>query len=311
METRPLGETGIEVTRIGLGCVTFGREIDANHSFQILDYAFERGVTLFDTAEAYTTGDECGSSERILGAWIRSRGCRSQVVVQTKVTVAHSRAHVRRSLEGSLDRLGLDYVDSLLLHSWTQETSMEELAAGMSDVRHASLVRAYGCSNCTLEQMGDLLGHCKRNALERPSVIEPIYNLVCRAAERDLFPFCARRGIGIVTYSPLGSGFLTGKYTPDAAADPPGSRFVRKPGHRRIYCHERGFRLLGRLAALALDTGVEMRRLALGWALHHPAVSSVLVGATRVEHVGAAVEALRDPLPPELIEAADRLEDSP
>jgi aryl-alcohol dehydrogenase-like predicted oxidoreductase len=311
MEKRPLGESGVEVSRIGLGCVTFGREVDADRSFQILDYAFEQGVTLLDTAEAYTTGGESGSSERILGAWMRSRGCRSQVAVQTKITSAPTRAQVRESLEGSLERLGVDCVDSLLLHSCAPETPMEEFAAGMSDVCRAGLARAYGCSNCTLEQMWTLLGCCKRGGLERPEVIEPIYNLVRRSAELDLFPFCARRGVGIVTYSPLGAGFLTGKYTRDAAADPPGSRFAVKPGHRRIYCDERGFRLLDRLAGLASATGVAMTRLALGWTLRHPAVASVLVGATRVEHVAAAVKALRDPLPPELIDAVDRLEDLP
>lgn len=310
METRPLGSTGMRVSRIGLGCVTFGREIGEEDSFRILDYAAENGITLFDTAESYG-GDMAHSSELILGRWLRSRGCRHRVVVQSKVAAAPGRAHVLAALEGSLERLGIDQLDSYLLHSYDEGNPAGEFAAAMSGACRASLARAYGYSNYTLAQMREALDCCRREGLAQPAVIEPIYNLVHRSAEDGLFPFCRDHGIGVVTYSPLGAGFLTGKYTPEAAADPPGSRFAVKPGHRRIYCHPRGFEVLSRLAALAAASRVEMPRLALGWALRRGDICSTLIGATRVEHVRAALDALRDPLPEELFEKLDNLEDLP
>jgi aryl-alcohol dehydrogenase-like predicted oxidoreductase len=310
METRPVGESGMRVSRIGLGCVTFGREIGEEESYRILDYAAENGITLFDTAESYG-GDLAHSSERIHRPRIRSRGCRGRVIVQSKVTLAPTGAHVLAALDASLARLGVDRLDSYLLHSYDERNPVEEFAAAMSGACRASLARAYGYSNYTLTQMGEALDCCRRGALEPPAVIEPIYNLVHRAAEGDLFPFCREHGIGVVTYSPLGAGFLTGKYTPDASADPPGSRFAIKPGHRRIYCHPRGFEALSRLAALAGASRLEMSRLALGWVLRRADVASTLIGATRIEHVRAALEALRHPLPEELMEKLNRLEDSP
>lgn len=304
MEQRTLGRTGLRVSRVGLGCVTFGREVEREHSFRILDYAFEHGINLFDTAEAYVAGDDAArSSESILGEWIRSRGCRGDVVVQSKVSQAPTRTHALESLERSLNRLGLDSLDVYLLHSYGEYTQLEEFAGAMSEAQRSGCIHAYGCSNFSLAQMQLLVACCERHDFTLPGAIEPIYNLVHREDERNLFPFCIGHEIGITTYSPLGAGFLTGKYTRDAAADPAGSRFAVKPGHRRIYCTEHGFEVLDKLQAVAASSCVEMWRLALGWTLASADITSVLVGATRIEHVRNALDVLEHPISAELVSA--------
>lgn len=307
MEQRPLGRTGIVVSRIGLGCVTFGREISEDESFRILDYAFEHGITLFDTAEAY---GEAHASERILGRWLAARGCRSEVVLQSKISAGFTRAHVHEALEASLERLGADSLDIYLFHNFDAASGIEEAVAAMTDAVRGGLARCYGCSNFNLGQLRSAVDAAARGGGVAPGTIEPIYNLVDRSAEDDLFPYCAENGIGVTGYSPLGAGFLTGKYTEDAAADPPESRFGIKPGHRRIYCTPHGFRVLEGLKRVSAETGVAMTRLAMGWAFRHAAVASVLVGATRVDHVRQALEALARPLPEEIARRLDAISTS-
>jgi len=307
------------VSRIGLGCSNFGREIDEQQSFRILDYAFERGITFFDTAESYgggqarehrkqqfgvddvreTTG-EMHSSEKVLGRWLRSRGVCKEVTIQTKVTSDFSCSHVAQALDDSLDRLGIDCVDIYLLHKYDAESPLEEAVIAMDAVRRSGRTLVVGCSNFNAEQLRAAIALSSKSGLVRFEVIQPVYNLVHREIEDDLLPFCQEEHLVVTTYRPLGAGFLTGKYRQDSPV-PRGSRFDVIPAHTNVYFSEKNFQIVESLRALSESTGISMARLAMGWVFSNTAIQSVLVGATTTTQIDNAIESCSG-LPQALLE---------
>jgi aryl-alcohol dehydrogenase-like predicted oxidoreductase len=313
------------VSRLGLGCTTFGREIDEATSFQIMDYAVAKSITLFDTAEAYGGGQarayrrqsfgiddvrevsgEMHSSEKIIGRWLKSRGCRDRIVLQTKVSTNFTKAHVAAAVDASLERLQTDVIDLYLFHSYDANTHLEEALEAMTRVIQAGKVRVAGCSNFSAEQIRSALEISRQKSLARMEVTQPNYNLVCREIEQDLLPLCREHDVAVVTYSPLGAGFLTGKYTPDRKAIPKGTRFDVIEDHADIYFSERNFRVVERLRQHAQANGVPMVRLALAWVLRNPNVTSVLVGARTTAHLDNALEALAMEFPEPWAEEMNR-----
>ncbi len=288
VEHRLLGTSGILVSSIGLGCVTFGREIDADTSFRVMDRAFEHGVNLFDTAEVYGEG----ASEQIVGQWLTARGHRESVVVATKVHLPLTRGHLLASTEQSLKRLKIDRIDLLQLHSWDEVTPLDETLEALDALVKQGKVRAIGCSNFTAEQLVQCLVYQRTCEQQQLVSIQPRYSLVCREIEMDLLPCCERCEVGVISYSPLGAGFLTGKYRPESAV-PAGTRFDIKPGHQRIYFNDRAFRVVEALNACAKKWNVPAVRLALAWVMRRPTITSVLIGARTPEHVDQAVDAQR------------------
>lgn len=297
MEYRILGCTGLNVSRLGLGCVTFGRELSESESFAIMDHAFKLGINLFDTAEAYVHG--CGetlqSSEAIIGRWMEERGCRDQVIVQSKVSAPLTRHHIREAIGRSLDRLRSRRVDVLLLHTFDGGTPLEESLEALAEAREEGLIGAAGCSNFTVEQLEQALSICRTMGLTRLESVEPIYNLANRSIEQDILPFCEREKLGVTAYSPLGAGFLTGKHTGNPEDITPGSRFDLKPGHRRLYYTPEGFDALGRLRRLSEATGMTLPLLAMSWTLRRSDVTSILVGARSNDQLDNANNALQTP----------------
>jgi aryl-alcohol dehydrogenase-like predicted oxidoreductase len=316
METRALGRTRIQAPRLGLGCTTFGREIDETTSFAIMDYAMEHGIRLFDTAEAYGGGQakeyrrkqlgveddrevsgEYHSSEKIVGRWLRSRGVRKDVILVSKITTNFTRSHVKEALAASLERLQTDYLDVYLLHSFDPETSPDETVAALDHVQSGGLVRATGSSNFSAEQFRNALETSRRLGLRRFEVTETICNLAVPDAQDDMLPLCREEEIGFLAYSPLGAGFLTGKYTPDRANLPKGTRFHVIPGHVDIYFSDRSFGVVAKLHAAAARLGVPAARLAIAWVLSLPDVTTVLCGARTTAHLDNALAALAQDLP--------------
>jgi 1-deoxyxylulose-5-phosphate synthase len=295
MKHRTLGSTGFRVSPIGMGCVTFGREIDEQTSFPILDRAIERGISLFDTAAAY--GD--GASETVLGRWMADRSCRDQIVLATKVNGTLTRDHVLRSAEESLKRLRTDRIDLFQLHHWVEDSSMEEALGALNELVQAGKVRAIGCSNWRAGQLDRALGHAAHDGLQPLQTVQPPYNLVQRDIEADLLPLCVKQSIGVVSYSPLAAGFLSGKYRRGQDV-PQGSRFEVIPGHQPIYFTDHGYEVLGNLESLARKTGRSMIELALAWTLTRPNVTSVLIGARDVGQVDQAFNASELSLPDEI-----------
>ena len=291
MECRRLGRSELKVSSIGLGCVTFGREIDRQASFQVLDRALERGITLYDTAAGYAQG----GSEEVLGAWLADRGARDSIVLATKVGGTLTREHILSSAEESLRRLGVETVDLFQIHHWDAETPLAETLTALDELVRQGKARFVGCSNFAGWQLCKALWRQEALGLVRFESIQPGYNLVDRKVEDETLPLCADQEVGVITYSPLGAGFLTGKYRRGGPV-PKGTRFDVIPGHQRLYFTERGWRVVEKLRELAEQSGVSMIRLALSWVLSRPSVTSVLIGARSMWTRPSRPRRLRCPL---------------
>jgi len=305
MEYRPLGKTGLQVSSIGMGCVTFGREIGPGTSFRVLDHALELGLTLFDTAEAYAAG----ASETVLGEWIAARGVRERIVLATKVRGTLTRERVIGSAEESLERLRTDHIDLFQLHSWDDETPLEETMEGLDRLVRQGKVRHVGCSNWMAWQLCKSLLLSRDSGIVRMQSVQPPYNLVQREIERDMLPLCADQHIGVLSYSPLAAGFLTGKYRRGGEV-PKGTRFDVIPGHQRIYFTDHGFATLEGLETVSRESGRSMIQLSLAWALGRPGITSVLIGARSTDQVDQAFIAERDGLDAELRGRLDEISNS-
>ena len=319
LEQKPLGRTGRTISAVGLGCVAFGREIDEASSYRVMDYAVEHGITFFDTAEEYgggqarrsrratlgvddvreTTG-EMSSSERIIGTWMRMRGCRDEITLCTKVSTGGSADNVAGALRGSLERLQTDHVDILKMHYPDTTVPVAETLGALSAEAAAGRIGAIGGSNYSEDQLREALETSASNGYRRFEIIQPHYNLLATDAERDLFPLCVQEEIAIAAYSPLAAGFLSGKYTPDRTKIPARTRFDTSPGHIDLYFDDLNFRIVEQLRAKSAEIGVPMVKLAMAWAMANVDVASVLIGARSMDHVDNALEAYDEGLDPQL-----------
>lgn len=285
MQFRNLGHSDISVSSIGMGCVTFGREIDNRTSLAIINHAFENGITLFDTAAAYGQG----ASELVVGEWLQSRNLRDQIVLATKVNGTLTEQRIVSSVESSLKRLQTNHIDLLQTHSWDESTPLEETLNALTALVQQGKVRHVGCSNYSASQLAAALTLSDRAKLVRMVSVQPPYNLVQREIEANLLPLCAAENIGVISYSPLAAGFLTGKYRPGQPV-PPGTRFDVVPGHQDIYFTEHGYQVLEQLDREALTTGVSHVAQALSWVLRQPGVTSVLIGARNTSQIDQALQ---------------------
>lgn len=285
MQTTLITPAALRVSKIGLGCVTFGREIDEGAAHALLDHAYAKGVTFFDTAAAYAEG----RSEAIIGRWLKSRGVgRGEVVIATKILPPYDAERMGAAVEASLERLGVEAVDLLYLHRWDATAESAAALEALDGFVRGGRVRAIGVSNHDRAQLERAL-QWQGSALERFSVVQNNHNLAVSDVSADFRELCATEEVAIVTYSPLGAGFLTGKHRHGVEA---GSRFAVVPGHQDVYFHEQAWRRLARLEAIAKRTGYSQAHLALAWALHEPGVASVLVGGRTPAHLDQALAAL-------------------
>jgi len=307
MEYRQLGGSGVSVSRLGLGCVTFGREIDESAAFAVADRALERGITLFDTADAYGGG----ASEAVLGKWIEARGIRDRVTICTKVGGPTSAdpadrgcagARIRWNLDASLRRLRVDHVDLYLVHCWDAGVPPRETLEALSEAVGLGKARAIGCSNYAGWQLCRMLWLAEVHDLRRMEVIQPPLSLALgrHEFETELRSLCLDQGMGVMTYSPLGAGFLTGKYGRGDVI-PAGARFDVIPGHQPLYFSEVNFQIVEGLQRLAAREGVTVPTLAIAWVLHQPGVTTTLVGARSSAHIDQAITTLEFPMTDELL----------
>ena len=320
MNQKPLGRTGKTISGIGLGCVTFGREIDEEQSYRIMDYAVEKGITFFDTAEGYgggqaregrrasmgvddvreTTG-ETSSSERMIGSWMRVNGTRDEITLCTKVGSGGAPENIERALTASLGRLGTDNVDVYKMHSPDAAVPIAETLGALDQQVRAGLVGCIGGSNYDAAQMREALDASAANGYARFEITQPIYSLAVPDEQDDLLPLCMEEEVAVTPYSPLGAGFLAGKYKRgDRSAIPTRTRFDTAPGHIDIYFNDRAFNVVDALRAKSDEMGVPMVRLAMAWVMTHPAVTAALVGARETRHIDNAVEAYEMGLDPAL-----------
>ncbi|MCD6289959.1 MAG: aldo/keto reductase family protein [Anaerolineae bacterium] len=285
MQYRRLGNAGIKVSEVSLGAwLTFGEKMDEKATAECVGAAIDRGINFFDLADAYARGE----AERVFGKVIKAYR-RSDLVISSKLywpmsddvnDRGLSRKHIMESIEGTLRRLGTDYVDIYFCHRFDPETPLEETLRAMDDLVHQGKVLYWGTSTWTAAQIEQAVGIANTLNLYRPQVEQPRYNMLDRHIEAEIMSVCASHGIGLTVYSPLAQGILTGKYNDGI---PEGSRAAEREWLRQSI--EENIDKVRQLTAVAQDLGISMSQLALAWILRRPEISSVITGASRPEHV--------------------------
>ncbi len=272
------------VSKLGLGCVTFGREIDRVTAFAMMDHALARGIDFFDSAAAYGGG----ASETIVGEWLTDRGARERVSIATKLLPPYTPATVEAGLAASLARLRTPMVDVLFLHRWDSTAIDPDTLRALDRLVCDGRVRALGASNFDAAQLASALQLQAKLGITLFRVLQNVHNLAVHGIDAPIRQLCTRNEIEIVTYSPLGAGFLTGKH--DAGVQP-GSRFDLIPGHQNVYFNDLARQRLARLKRVASESGVPMTTLSLAWALRQPQIDTVLVGGRTTAQLDQAFAA--------------------
>jgi aryl-alcohol dehydrogenase-like predicted oxidoreductase len=303
MEYRRLGRTGLKVSELCLGTMTFGWTTDEKNSYEVLNASFDAGINFIDTADIYSRwhpGNPGGVAETYIGNWLRGKP-RDQVIIATKVRgptgdapndQGLSRAHILNAIEASLRRLRTDYIDLYQLHFPDDETPIEETLRALDDLVHQGKVRYIGVSNFPAWQIVKALWTSEKFHWVRIDCVQPHYNLVWRAEfERELREMCRAEGLGVIPYSPLQGGFLTGKYR--RGAEPPrGARGTGNDRMTRFINEERHMVLLDAMDEIARARGKTVSQIAIAWLLADPLITSPIVGANTVaqlnELLGAA-----------------------
>jgi aryl-alcohol dehydrogenase-like predicted oxidoreductase len=305
MQIRRLGRTGLKVSEICLGTMTFGHQCDEKTSFAICDKAAELGVTFLDCADVYPVPpalETAGRSEEILGKWLQGR--RKNFILATKCRMrvgpgpndeGLSRQHILTAFDNSLRRLGTDYVDLYQTHSPDPETPIEETLRALDDLVRSGKVRYIGCSNYPAWQLALALGVSKRQGLARYDCLQPRYNMLFRDIETELLPLCRDQGIGVIVYNPLAGGFLTGKYRGQTStAKPEAGRFnLGKTGelYRERYWQHAQFEAVDHLAGFFEAGGKPLVHVALAWVLQQAGITSAIVGASKPEQLTESLAA--------------------
>jgi aryl-alcohol dehydrogenase-like predicted oxidoreductase len=294
MEYRNLGQSGLRVSDLCLGTMQFGWTADENLSNQILSAAYEAGINFIDTADIYSRwvdGNPGGVAETIIGRWMKKNKIpRDQIVIATKVRgwmgsgandEGLSRAHILQAVDASLRRLDTDYIDLYQAHWFDDRTPIEETLTTLTGLVHTGKVRYIGCSNYPAWRLTEAIWTSKSFHLERFISYQPHYSLVHRAEfERELADVCRQYGLGVIPYSPLAGGFLTGKYRRDKIAES-----VRAEGVRR-HLTERNYDLLDVLETIANQQGnCSISQISLAWLLSDPLITSPIIGPRTLEQL--------------------------
>ncbi len=293
MEQRVLGSSGLTVSSLALGTMTFGDETDEAGSVAQLDRFVEVGGTLIDTADVYSSG----RSEEIIGRWLSARGGHDDLVIATKgrfpmgdglLDRGAGRRHLQRAVEASLRRLGVDVIDLYQVHGWDQSVPLEETLQTLDDLVRSGTVRYVGLSNYTGWQLQRALRLAEMHGWTAPVSLQPQYNLLAREIEWELVPQCLEEGIGLLPWSPLGGGWLTGKYRRDER--PTGATRLGENPERGVEAYdrrntERTWAVIDRVAAVAEAHGCSLGQVALAWVRQRPSVSSVILGARTLDQL--------------------------
>ena len=240
-----------------------------------------------------------GRSEEVIGAWLRERGQGHRVIVATKALPPLTHDHILSAVEDSLRRLQIETIDLYQMHAWEANTPLEETLEALDAIVRQGKARYVACSNWDAGALAHALDLAETNGWARLQSVQPQYNLVVRDIEAELLPLCTERQMGVLSYSPLGGGFLTGKYRPGEPI-PGGSRMDVVPGMQRYFFNERGFQIAERLQAKAAELGIASPLLALAWAMSNPAITSVLCGTRSTGQVDQAIAAEGLGMTPEL-----------
>ncbi len=312
MKKRKLGNSGLEVAPLALGGNVFGWTADEPTSFRLLDAFVAAGGNLIDTADVYSAwvpGHKGGESETVLGKWLKARGNRGKVLIATKVgkemgpdRKGLTKPYILRAVEESLRRLQTDYIDLYQSHADDPETPLEETSETFWQLVRQGKVLAIGASNFSAERLSRALEVSARTGYPSYQCLQPQYNLIDRADyETDLEPLCREKGLGVIPYFPLASGFLTGKYRSEKdLAGRARGEFVRK------YLTDRGFRILDALERVAGRYRCPLAAVSLAWLIARPGITAPIASATSPEQLNGLIEGTRLELDPSSIELLER-----
>ena len=295
MEFAKLGRTGLTVSRVCLGTGTFGKQTDEAEAHRMLDHVAEAGVNFIDTADIYPPGAEVGTSEIITGRWLRNK--RSQFILATKGggrmgpaawEQGNSRKHLLDAIDASLRRLNTDYVDLYQLHMDDPATPLDEMVEAMDAIVRSGKARYIGVSNFLAYRLARALGLQDTRKLARFVSAQPRYNLLFREVERELFPLAQEEGIAVIAFNPLAGGLLSGRYK--HSDTPEKGRFSAELGgfgklYQARYWHEREFESVGKVQEIAEQQKTPVTTLSVAWVLANPAITSVILGASRLEQL--------------------------
>lgn len=321
MKFKRLGRTGIKVSEICLGTMTFGMQADETTAFAIMNKAAEAGVNFIDTADVYpvpVTPETVGRTEEIVGKWLK--GKRDDFILATKCRGAMgpkpwdeglSRKHILKAVEDSLRRLQTDHIDLYQTHSPDPETPIEETLRALDDLVRQGKVRYIGCSNYPAWQLTKALWVSDKYNLARFDTVQPRYNLLFRQIEYELLPLCHEEQIGVITYNPLAGGILIGKYKRDVAPEA-GTRFEIFMRHQVTLYHERywqdaQFEAVEALKQFFEPRGKPLAQVAVAWVLHQPDITSAIVGASLPEQLEDTLKAIHLQLDEEELEFCDSI----
>ncbi|GLS19310.1 aldo/keto reductase [Labrys miyagiensis] len=318
MRIKSLGKTGLQVSELCLGTMTFGLQIEEDLSRQILDKAAAGGINFIDTADVYPLGggfDTVGRTEEIVGRWLKGR--RGSFILATKACGAMgpnsweqgaSRKHLLDAIDTSLQRLGTDYVDLYQLHSDDASTPIDETLEALDVIVRSGRARYVGVSNFLAYRLARALGRADLRNTARFVCVQPRYSLLFREIERELLPLCAEEGLGVIPYNPLAGGFLTGKHRRGTPTE--GTRFTLGTAgarYQKRYWNDRAFDTVEGYVALAAEAGVSPVTLAMAWVLANPIITAPIVGASRPEQLDDSLAATGYAIAPDLKKKLDEL----
>ena len=323
MQHTKFGRTGLRVSRLCLGTMTFGLQCDESQSQAILNAAQDGGIDFLDTADVYPLGGDrttAGKTEEIVGRWLK--GKRQQFVVATKCVgqmgpkpwdQGMSRKHILDAIDASLRRLGTDYVDIYQLHGFDPLTPIDEALEALDTVVRSGRARYVGVSNWLAFRVARALGRSELKSLARIDSVQPRYNLLFRTFERDLLPLCEEEGVAVIPYNPLAGGLLTGKHDKGGAPQQ-GTRFtIGRAGamYQARYWHDKEFETVEQLRSVAREADISMATLAVRWVLSNSAITAPIIGASRPDQLADSLAAEeKGSLPGEVKARLDQITDS-
>ena len=314
MEYVRLGKTGLKVSRICLGTMTYGSSkwrdwvLDEEKARPFYKRALEKGINFFDTADMYSLG----VSEEVTGRALRDFAKRDEVVVATKVfnrmgpdpnAAGLSRKHILAGIDGSLRRLGMDHVDLYQIHRWDPETPIEETLEALNDVVRAGKARYIGASSMYAWQFMKALAISDRHGWARFDSMQNHYNLVYREEEREMIPLCINQGVGVIPWSPLARGFLAGNRTKEKSGTT--TRSKSDEYAHNMYYQDDDFTVVDRLRTVAAQAGCTLPQAAVAWMLSKPGLTAPIVGASKPEHLDQAIDAVSVRLTPEQVKTLE------
>lgn len=312
MDYKTLGRTGVKVSALCFGTATFGREADEETSIRMFNKCHDAGINFFDTADQYGSGE----SEKILRKCIAH--CREKIILSTKVgnpvgddinDKGLSRRHIVQAIDNSLKRLGTDYIDLYFLHIYDSTTSIEETISVLDDLRRQGKILYIGVSNWAAWQIAIGLGISEAKRLAKIECIQPMYNLLKRQAEVEIFPLAKEKNIGVITYGPLAGGLLTGKYTSKDKVTQ--GRFLEQKIYVKRYAENNYYSIAENFVKYARDINLNPAALAVAWVMMNSAVTTPIIGARNLTQLEQVLDSLEMKITPEMYQEITSLSISP